>query len=77
MIGQYLSNTNENAIVSISQKILELNKALSTTMWTFWVLYCRPSICHWLPATYMMGLCCFALWLKVSLHGILLEFYEH
>jgi len=28
MIGQYLSNTNENATVSISQKILELNKAL-------------------------------------------------
>jgi len=28
MIGQYLSNTNESATVSISQKILELNKAL-------------------------------------------------
>jgi len=28
MIGQYLSNTNENAIVSISQIILELNKTI-------------------------------------------------
>ena len=28
MIGQYLSNTNESATMSISQKILELNKAL-------------------------------------------------
>jgi len=28
MIGQYLSNTNENATVSISQKFSELNKAL-------------------------------------------------
>jgi len=27
MIGQYLSNTNENATVSILQKNLELNKA--------------------------------------------------
>jgi len=27
MIGQYLSNTNEKAIVSILQNILELNKA--------------------------------------------------
>ena len=27
MIGQYLSNTNESAIVSIFQKNLELNKA--------------------------------------------------
>jgi len=27
MIGQYLSNTNENAIVSIFQKKFELNKA--------------------------------------------------
>ena len=27
MIGQYLSNTNENAIISILQKVLELNKA--------------------------------------------------
>jgi hypothetical protein len=26
MIRQYLSNTNESATVSISQKILELNK---------------------------------------------------
>ena len=30
MIGQYLSNTNERAIVSILQNILELNKALFT-----------------------------------------------
>jgi len=29
MIGQYLSNTNENATVSIFQKFSELNKALS------------------------------------------------
>ena len=28
MIGQYLSNTNENATVSISQNFSELNKAL-------------------------------------------------
>jgi len=28
MIGQYLSNTNENATVSILQKFLQLNKAL-------------------------------------------------
>jgi len=28
MIGQYLSNTNEKATVSILQNILELNKAL-------------------------------------------------
>jgi len=28
MIGQYLSNTNESATVSISQNFLELNKAL-------------------------------------------------
>jgi len=28
MIGQYLSNTNKNATVSISQNFLELNKAL-------------------------------------------------
>jgi len=28
MIGQYLSNTNENATVLILQKNLELNKAL-------------------------------------------------
>jgi len=28
MIGQYLSNTNERATVSILQNILELNKAL-------------------------------------------------
>ena len=28
MIGQYLSNTNENATVSILQKFLELNKAV-------------------------------------------------
>jgi len=28
MIGQYLSNTNETATVSIFQKFLELNKAL-------------------------------------------------
>ena len=28
MIGQYLSNTNESAILSIFQKYLELNKAL-------------------------------------------------
>jgi len=28
MIRQYLSNTNESAIVSISQKFSELNKAL-------------------------------------------------
>jgi len=27
MIGQFLSNTNENATVSILQKNLELNKA--------------------------------------------------
>jgi len=27
MIGQYLSNTNENATVPVLQKILELNKA--------------------------------------------------
>ena len=27
MIGQYLSNTNENATVSIFQNFLELNKA--------------------------------------------------
>ena len=27
MIGQYLSNTNENTIVSIFQNFLELNKA--------------------------------------------------
>jgi len=27
MIGQYLSNTNESATVSISQKFSELNKA--------------------------------------------------
>jgi len=31
MIGQYLLNTNESATVSISQKILELNKALGKT----------------------------------------------
>jgi len=30
MIGQYLSNTNENATVLIFQKNLELNKALAT-----------------------------------------------
>ena len=30
MIGQYLSNTNEKATVSILQNILELNKALAT-----------------------------------------------
>jgi len=29
MIGQYLSNTNEKATVSILQNILELNKALN------------------------------------------------
>ena len=29
MIGQYLSNTNESATVSISKKNLELNKAVS------------------------------------------------
>jgi hypothetical protein len=29
MIGQYLSNTNEKATVSILQNILELNKALA------------------------------------------------
>ena len=29
MIEQYLSNTNENATVSISQKFWELNKALA------------------------------------------------
>ena len=28
MIGQYLSNTNESATVSISQNFLELDKAL-------------------------------------------------
>jgi hypothetical protein len=28
MIGQYLSNTNESATVSISQNFSELNKAL-------------------------------------------------
>jgi len=28
MIGQYLSNTNENATIPILQKNLELNKAL-------------------------------------------------
>ena len=28
MIGQYLSNTNESATISILQKFLELNKAL-------------------------------------------------
>jgi len=28
MIGQYLSNTNENATVPILQKFLQLNKAL-------------------------------------------------
>jgi len=28
MIGQYLSNTNENATVPILQKNLQLNKAL-------------------------------------------------
>jgi len=28
MIGQYLSNTNENATVSILQKFSELNKAV-------------------------------------------------
>jgi hypothetical protein len=33
MIGQYLSNTNESATVSISQKILELNKALRDLSW--------------------------------------------
>ena len=32
MIGQYLSNTNESAIVSILQKILELNKALAWSL---------------------------------------------
>jgi len=32
MIGQYLSNTNESATVSISQKILELNKAYGPWM---------------------------------------------
>jgi len=40
MIGQYLPQTNENATLSISQKILELNKA--------WVL--RTS--NALPTTY-------------------------
>jgi len=29
MIGQYLSNTNENATVSILQNFLQLNKALA------------------------------------------------
>jgi hypothetical protein len=29
MIGQYLSNTNESATISILQKKLELNKALT------------------------------------------------
>ena len=32
MIGQYLSNTNEKATVSILQNILELNKALASTI---------------------------------------------
>ena len=31
MIGQYLSNTNESATVSIFQKILELNKTHKET----------------------------------------------
>jgi len=31
MIGQYLSNTNEKATVSILQNILELNKAQLST----------------------------------------------
>jgi len=31
MIGQYLSNTNERATVSVLQNILELNKALLKT----------------------------------------------
>ena len=41
MIGQYLSNTNEKATVSILQNILELNKAHiwkmcgSKSIWVF------------------------------------------
>jgi len=38
MIGQYLSNTNEIATVSISQKILELNKAGATVQALWWDL---------------------------------------
>jgi len=34
MIGQYLSNTNESATVSISQKFSELNKALLKDLWS-------------------------------------------
>jgi len=34
MIGQYLSNTNENATIRILQKNLELNKTL--VYWIEW-----------------------------------------
>jgi len=36
MIGQYLSNTNERATVSILQNILELNKAQDANTFHMW-----------------------------------------
>ena len=35
MIGQYLSNTNESATMSILQNFLELNKALGVSLTLF------------------------------------------
>ena len=39
MIGQYLSNTNEKATVSILQNILELNKGLTLTLYFYKNIY--------------------------------------
>ena len=49
MIGQYLSNTNENATIRILQKNLELNKTL--VYWIEWakkfnMYYLAPLLVH-------------------------------
>jgi len=48
MIGQYLSNTNESATVSILQKFSELNKASTDKAKTFAFSICSP----FLPSSY-------------------------
>ena len=42
MIGQYLSNTNESATVSIFQKFSELNKAKEDRVLGSWIDHARP-----------------------------------
>jgi hypothetical protein len=46
MIGQYLSNTNENATVSISQNFSELNTACVIENWNSIPLLLRD-LCVW------------------------------